>query len=104
MVTKKGPAPSASFALAEQLISLNRVPELQRFGVSVLASLLRSPADLQLGAGDTLWEKDSPAQFFALIVEGTVRCTDGEAGDGRAETGAIIGLESAFGGMPHRYS
>lgn len=98
-------AEPAALAMVDQLIRLHRVPELRDFGVGVLAALIRDGNAVRFGAGEGLWSDDDEAEFLAVVVDGTVRCSGGDAiGRFRVGPGAVLGLPAAFGGTRHLYA
>ncbi len=99
-----GPPPSPSLEYVEQLIWLQRRPELRPFGVGVLAALIRECGEVRITAGARLWERDARPEFLLLVVQGRLRCEGDGADIWQVDAGHLLGLDAAFGGVPHSYA
>jgi len=88
--------------LVHPLIWLHRTPHLGGFGAGVLAALVRERGEMRAAAGESPWQIGSEPRFLALLVRGRVRCNAPER-EWRVESGALLGLDAAFNGLPHAY-
>jgi CRP-like cAMP-binding protein len=96
------PAPHPDLdQFVDRMLALHNVPLLRRFGVAVLATLLRDEAACRLAAGDIIFRCGDAADRLVVIGDGRVV---GTMPDGRtfgAGPGVLLGDNEALTALPY---
>jgi CRP-like cAMP-binding protein len=69
------PYPVHPLDLVERLGWATRCSAFRSVNLAALSQLLRVHPELRLKPGESLWNQDDPAEYLALVVYGTIRCT-----------------------------
>jgi len=88
-------ASSGSLDLVHRIARAREAPFFRGSDLTVMTELLRFEEPRILEAGELLWERDSPVESLALVLDGGFVTSDGEQ-ETRQPAGAMLGAWEVF--------
>jgi CRP-like cAMP-binding protein len=97
--------PEHPLDLVEQLGWATQCSAFKRVNLAALSQLLRVHPEIRLKPGESFWKQDDPAEYFVLVVYGTIRCTSTYPyRNFVAGPGTTVGMEDTLIGERREFS